>query len=364
MKGGCIFSNGYIHLSSSSVSGCGVVNIDGQAEGGGLYSGSGMRVESSTIANNTASGKQALGGGALIRRSAYFVASAISGNTAAAVTGATEAVISGGGLFTGCQARLNSVTVTNNQVRATNGKATGGGITAGGSVYLSFTAISNNVAVAPASSGGGVTALRDSFVYYSTIDHNQAVNNAGAEFRTAGTLSIRNSTISSNTATSGSSALFSSIPTFINNSTIAFNTAHGSDAGLYFYVGGTLDIESTIVSNNTSSSGTSYDMVSHSSVTGAHNLIMHSPLGTVPRDTLTGIDPLLEPLANNASFNPPLTHALAPTSPAIDRGSNTKNFNWDERWQPFSRVFGIAADIGAYEYDGTDTDTIFKNGFD
>lgn len=89
-----------------------------------------------------------------------------------------------------------------------------------------------------------------------------------------------------------------------------------------------------------------------------------NPGAAVPSDTLTGIDPLLEALASNFSLNPPLTNTLAPSSPAIDRGSNPRNFNYDGRGFYRARVFGISADIGAYEFDGTDTDTIFANGFE
>ena len=49
---------------------------------------------------------------------------------------------------------------------------------------------------------------------------------------------------------------------------------------------------------------------------------------------------------------------------AIDRGSNPRNFNYDERGAFNARVSGLTADIGAYEWNGVDTDTIFGNGFD
>lgn len=125
---------------------------------------------------------------------------------------------------------------------------------------------------------------------------------------------------------------------------------------------GTLDTESAIVPTNTSSSSSIIDIASRDSTTGSHNLIMN-PGTTVPGDTLTGADPQHEPLARNGPSLPPLAQALAPTRPAIDRGSNPKGFNYDERSTGCARVVGISADIGAYEHDGTDTDTIFANGF-
>ncbi len=364
-KGGCILSDGLVVLSTSSVSGCGLVNTLGQVRGGGIYASTGIHAyEYSGVANNTASGVSAIGGGAYSFGSVYFQSSSVSGNSALAVTGATGAVIEGGGLFTSGVARLIKTAVSGNQAHADNGTATGGGVQASTGVYLGYSAISGNIASAPGSSGGGIDAQRYSYVYYSTIDHNQSVNNAAMAFTgLSGAVRIGNSTVSTNAATSGSSAMFSSIPTFINNCTIAFNTAAGNDAGLYFYPGATLDIESTIVSNNSSATGTSFDFVSRGAVTGSHNLIMN-PGSAVPGDTLTGVDPELEPLAANFSLQIPLTHALAPASPAIDRGSNPRNFTSDERGFFHERVFGIAPDIGAYEYDGVDNDAIFQNGFD
>lgn len=61
------------------------------------------------------------------------------------------------------------------------------------------------------------------------------------------------------------------------------------------------------------------------------------------------IDPLLGPLADNGGTT--LTHALLPGSPAINMGdpgfSGPPDF--DQRGEPFARVYGAAIDIGAYE---------------
>ena len=64
-------------------------------------------------------------------------------------------------------------------------------------------------------------------------------------------------------------------------------------------------------------------------------------------------------MANNGGPTP--THALDPTSPAIDKGSNVLTLSFDQRGTPYARVVGAAADIGAFELD---TDRIFANGFD
>jgi hypothetical protein len=91
-------------------------------------------------------------------------------------------------------------------------------------------------------------------------------------------------------------------------------------------------------------------------VTGSHNLIRTS-IGGVPADTLGG-DPLLAALADNGGAT--RTHALQFGSPAIDAGNNTVPVSVDQRGSGFRREAGMAADIGAYEFD----DTIFVDGFD
>lgn len=71
---------------------------------------------------------------------------------------------------------------------------------------------------------------------------------------------------------------------------------------------------------------------------------------------LTGMAPLLGPLANNGG--PTQTHALLADSPALDAGNPTISFDaneFDQRGGPFVRVFddpdatGTGIDIGAYE---------------
>jgi hypothetical protein len=66
-------------------------------------------------------------------------------------------------------------------------------------------------------------------------------------------------------------------------------------------------------------------------------------------NNLFGVDPMLEPLADNGGVCQ--THALASTSPAIDNGSNPLKLKYDQRG-PFCyfRVVGDGVDIGAFEF--------------
>jgi hypothetical protein len=70
---------------------------------------------------------------------------------------------------------------------------------------------------------------------------------------------------------------------------------------------------------------------------------------------------MLLPLADNGG--PTWTMALASGSPAIDTGANPLALDTDQRGEGYVRVFGAAADIGAYETQPV-RDVIFVNGFE
>ncbi len=147
------------------------------------------------------------------------------------------------------------------------------------------------------------------------------------------TTSISNSTITGN----ASAGCFER-PVTIRNSTIAFN---GGPLVLEFgpsSITGPLTIESSILANNGSA-----DLFTTAPVSGHNNLVMQTTTA-LPTDTIR-TDPQLLPLADNGG--PTLTHALAPTSPAIDAGNNNAGLTTDQRG--FARVAGARPDIGAFE---------------
>ena len=364
-RGGCLLSNGGVSLNASSLSYCQVGNIQGEAEGGAIYAVGNVHGQQSTVSHSSASGVQALGGGIFSGASVYLHFGGANNNTVATSDSTdTNTLAAGGGIFAEGSVELFQSGASANQALGKMGTAVGGGVDAQGGLTLIASAISGNTATSTASSAGGAYAKGQSAITYSTFDHNQSVNNAALAI-VGVNATIQNSTISTNTATTGSSAVFASVPLLIQNTTIAFNTSSGTSAGIYLYPGGTLQLESTIISNNKcSSGGASFDIVARAAITGSHNLIkVPQNNGAVPADTLIGVDPLLQPLAANGNgFGAAQTHALASTSPAIDHGSNPHGFSKDERG--FTRVFGLSVDIGAYEWQGDVTDTIFKNGFE
>jgi hypothetical protein len=264
-----------------------------------------------------------------------------------------------------------------------------GAIAASGDVLLSYSTISDSSAEGYYSSGGGIYSggwvtlyrsrlLRNSsdvgsaaiaargFTAVESLVADNAGYDGGAVYvgsafeRASGAADIRNSTFTGNSSGTclalcvGRARIINS--TFshnhgdfaaisatkgasIFNSTIAFNAGCGG-----VYVEGALRLESTIIAGNTCA-GAPMDLQFDGGLTGAHNLVAASS-STLPMDTLRS-NPRLLPLARNGGPTP--THALADTSPAINRGSNVLGLKYDQRGAGFPRVKGGCADIGAFE---------------
>jgi len=135
------------------------------------------------------------------------------------------------------------------------------------------------------------------------------------------------------------------------NLTIASNSA-GSRGGGVSTAGGLAVVANTLISGNTAViAGPNVSTVSApSSLLSAGNNLVRDPSdsGTVFSQDLTGVDPLLEPLADNGGVT--LTHAILLGSPAIDAGQAVSD-ETDQRGIP--RVLGNGiTDIGAYEFGG------------
>src|SRR5690606_26369770 len=77
-------------------------------------------------------------------------------------------------------------------------------------------------------------------------------------------------------------------------------------------------------------------------------------------NNLLGVDPQLGPLADNTDspFSSTSTHALAPTSPAIDH-STACGLGYDQRG--VTRLVGPTCDSGAYEFSSFANLTIVKS---
>lgn len=336
--GGCIYSAGDLTLENVAVKFCQLYSSNLVPKGGGIFAKGTVDLVNSVVSSNTAnSASTTLGGGVYAKAGLTTSDSVISGNYV-------------GG----------------------NVDAKGGGVYANGTVTMSDSSISNNTAVGftndDGSRGGGIFLAGggDVSIEYSTIAGNIAGINSALQINSTRSgsysVSIKNSTISGNSATYFKSAS-TYWPTTISNSTIAFNKANLASASVPvgFYSNQEIIAQSSIFANNIAASNGEYDVAALGGITGANNLIVRTP-DTAPLGTITAC-PLLGPLTNNGG--PTATVALLDGSPAINAGNNTLNLSDDQRGTGFKRVVGSSADIGAYELQsGVTPDRIFSGEFE
>jgi CSLREA domain-containing protein len=302
-----------------------------------------------------------------------------------------------GGIENLSQLTLNRCKVLNNSY---GGSSAGAAITnrtgAGGSGYLTVfdSVISGNssgigssrgmLLVRTAISGNAgsgvsiVNASQDVRIVESTVSDNTA---GGITIDSAGTLSIVNSTISSNRSNDvgGGIYVYGGEAVGLYNTTVTRNLANalgtGSAAqggGVYVAAGSTLSAANSIVAQNEVIIRTVPSFVvgfdeCGGTLTSLGNDILQYVDST--HCTLTGAvtiaDPGLGPLQNNGG--PTHTHALQMGSVAIDAGNtggcfdeNGSALTNDQRG--LARPSGAHCDIGAYELHANDE--IFENDFE
>ena len=171
--------------------------------------------------------------------------------------------------------------------------------------------------------GGGIYFLSGTLtINNSTFTSNSAAAGGGIVIL-GGTATINNSTFSGNSSALGGGGIYNGGILTLNNSTLSGNSASSSGGGIKNF--GTLALTNTIVATN--------DLYSSGSYTGANNL--------------TNGDPLLAPLGNYGG--PTQTMPPLPGSPAIDAGDDsvTNFLATDQRG--FPRKSGAHVDIGSVE---------------
>lgn len=329
-RGGCIFSNGTVYLNNSVVAYCSVNNSSAShgAEGGAIFGYVGVSLSNSGVINSSAiaSSSYGLGGGIYSRGFVDLTDSFVSGNTSSR---------SGGGVYAYAGLSVKYSSIDDNRTYHY-----GGGIFASGNIGIANSTISNNQAI-----GGYGGGILDG--YNATVP-----------------ITVLSSTISGNSAGFLAGVEILEYDGRVVSSTIAFNhegTASKYGAGLYVR-DAAVDLESTIIANNTYAGGGDPDDVGGTAtgtLTGANNLIGYSTI-PVPNDTILLQSPMLGPLAYHGGTT--RTHMLLSGSPAIDAGNNALNASYDQRGDGYPRMIGSAADIGAYELDTNDV--IFANGLD
>ena len=403
-----IFGDANVSLENLTITG-GVAEgndeIGSIGEGGGLFIGdtSIVNITNSLITGNSAT---SVGGGisSSIESTVTLIDSEISNN---------QAGNNGGGIISRSRnfTLRNSIIAGNSATGVSSGStfARGGGIiVAYGTTNILETTISEN----NSQEGGGVAVTNAEVnIYSSTISSNTSSNSGGgidvieSSRESQPLVTVVNSTVSGNASGSFGGGIYFNYPTlyrsgsdivvFVENSTITNNTANnninnitgGAGGGIGTGQNNRIALRNSIVTGNfdgrdntpSDVSGFFYtDLifgVSEREVIGNSNNI----IGTLDRVTgtigtgsdIVGGDPLLTPLQDNGGATQ--THALLENSPAIDAGNNElipadrldldEDGNTEELIIPLDqtgsdRIFNEIVDIGAVEFDSSNTSEI------
>ncbi|NJL01778.1 MAG: CHAT domain-containing protein [Spirulinaceae cyanobacterium SM2_1_0] len=277
----------------------------------------------------------------------------------------------GGGINNAGSLTLNNSIVSDNQISGppAGDQGDGGGINNTGSLTLNNSIIRNNQLAGGNMDGGGIDNSGTLILNNSTISGNRATGSSadGGGIHNTGTTTLNNSTVSGNLADVGTTSEGGGIRNnsgtlILNNSTIAYNTVGNSDGGGIFQsgVGATTVSYNSIIANNVDSNdGATPDLGGDfATSTFSSNLISSIAGATglaLGPDSIVTANPGLLPLADNGG--PTQTHALSPSSPAINAGNNglapaLRNISDQRGFVP--GIAGGTVDIGAFELGAVD----------
>ena len=301
----------------------------GDAKGGAISAESfdSISITSTQLIKNSARGaKGPAGGGSGLGGAIHL------GNTTSSELQITESIITGNRTFSGKKDR---------GAYSYPGESSGGAIYSRSDLSIEKTTLSRN----SARTGGALWFDDSTSIVASTFSNNKS-KTGGAIFQDLGDLTLTNSTLSANKATSEAGAIFISTGATakISNSTITKNSARLT--GGIANTASPVEITSSIIALNSAKSNP--DLAGQFSSTNC--LIgFQSPntVLTLDQNNLIGVKPLLGTLAPNGGTTP--THLPLPGSPAINAGLNPLMLGFDQRGPGFPRTQGSATDIGAVE---------------
>jgi hypothetical protein len=288
-----------------------------------------------------------------------------------------------GGVFLPASVTIANVIIEGNQVTPVDsqqGYAGGLYLLMRGTATVTDSRIIGNRVILPTTlgafsyGGGGIGADVSSLTIASSeIAENQANLGGGMEFFNVDAtqqgaanrrqLLVTDTTVSGNTAynTSGGMQIVGNVHLRMVSSTVSANTAQPDRTGGFRVVNNpgltepTAMLESSIIADNattTTDIGVSANVVLPVVIPSTNILVRRvinpSAFTFSGTGNLIYASPGLAPLAFNGGST--RTHALLPTSVAIDTGANPANLINDQRGAGYPRVLGAAADIGAYEY--------------
>jgi hypothetical protein len=239
-------------------------------------------------------------------------------------------------ISSGVTAVLSRLTIADGKVTGPGGNFGGGIRNNGGTLTIANSTLSGNSASGGnQNAGGGIfnegaLTLTDSTLSGNSISGGEVPKQGGGIFN-AGTVTITNSTLSGNSVSGDGDFCFGggilNIGTLtITTSTLSGNSVSGdnttlSEGGGIYMQGGTANIRSTIIAQNTAT--TSGPDFQGTLTSQGHNLIGDTNSATIAGDTTGDIlsqNPLLGPLQNNGG--PTRTMALLAGSPALDAGDS------------------------------------------
>ena len=349
--GGIYARGGSLTVSNSNISGNSTTGD--YSGGGGIYAGGGsLLLSNSVVSGNSTTGQRSHGGGVnTLSGDVSLINSTVSDNHASGYLSqgggiaAGENFIYSSGVYT--PEDFNQVHLTNSTVsgNSTAGRfGNGGGIRIGyGYLSLTNSLISGNSTSGFNSFGGGISSFGSTVsISNSTVSGNNSTFGGG--IHTDGTeITLTNSTVTENSASESIGGILNASVTNSNfprsvtllNSVVAGNVDNGSSPDFSTPADEVddLTIENSLIGDTTGSNITS--------TTGSGNIL--------DQPALLGV------LADNGGSTQ--THALLPSSPAIDAGDNVlaAGLITDQRGSGFDRIEAGTVDIGAFELQAVQT---------
>jgi len=267
----------------------------------------------------------------------------------------------GGGIFS-----RGTLAVNNSVVAADLATYSGGGIVYDGTLTLRDSTFYHDKAQLGEAGGIKSNATNSQLTANGCTLYDNVAGDSGGGMWLAGTITLTNCTLSSNTAygqvngnvppAGGGGIYVDWGPTTLTNCTVSLNSCNGLGSGINVIRSGVLNLTNTIVAGNLSRNNSLGD-INGIVTTADHNLVGNvlgsSGLVNGSGGNLVGggrnpvLNAELGPLQDNGG--PTETMALLADSPALGQADNSKAPATDQRGDTRMDQSGETTDIGAFE---------------